>query len=100
MSLLKPLKNEWTLHRSRAIQEIYRDARLYAVCGHPRDDCPHRGDVPPLKGQGQWRRTPAMRAMLTLRRRAWLAGWDDQTALMQKAAENESRRPVIDEDDV
>lgn len=99
--ILKPLKNSWTVHRSRMIRDIYRDGRLHARFGHERYDCPHTGNVPWLKGQGQWRpdRNPHI-ASKTLRRRAWLAGWDDETALMKKAAEQQARRLVIDEDDV
>lgn len=99
--MLKPLKNEWTVHSSRLVRDLYRDGRLHALCGHPREDCPWPGNIPNQVGQGQWRPNRSTETVSkTMRRRAWLAGWDKQTELMKKAAEDASRRPAIDEDDV
>jgi hypothetical protein len=99
--LIKSIKNEWTVHSSEKVRNIYRDGRIHAAMGHPREDCPYAGDVPQLRGQGQYRPGRSQdRLTKTLRRRAWLAGWDKETELMEKAAGNKSRRPVLDEDDV
>lgn len=100
--MLKPLKNEWTVHPSYAVRLIYRDGRIHAALGHPREHCPWSGAIPYEKGQQQWRpeREATKSVSRTMRRRAWLAGWDKETALMKKAAEDAPRRPVIDEDDV
>lgn len=96
-AILKPLKNQWTVHKQRRVREIYQDGRLHARFGHSRDDCPYRGSTPPMKGQQQYR----PHTYATQQRMAWLAGWDDETALMRKAAEEDPRRPQpIDEDDV
>ena len=70
-----------------SLKPLWTDGRLAARFGHDRRECPYRGDINNQSGQREYRRTERGAKIASERRRAWLRGFDDETAAMKKEAE-------------